>query len=355
VPSSTSSSSAYSADRIPQGSWARTWIAALCLAVLIVAGLESWWRHDGYRASIVDDADLWSLFREQVYGRDGKKAVVLLGASRIQLDIATDEFRRLFPQYHLVQLAIDGRHPLASLKDLAEDERFDGIVICAVTPRSFPKAVRDHQQHYVEHYHERWNLDAKLNRLIASYLQQHLAILYPRTNLLHSLSVYIDHHGRPRPPYLITHPDRSRSADYTMIDVDAHRRHRIRRVRHFYENARIPDPDAWLAEASDVNVWVDRIQARGGRVAFVRFPTTGETYALDQHYYPKTQYWDRFAAITPAATLHFSDVPALARFQCPDTSHLDYRDTPAFTRALTQALVERGVLERPAEAATPVR
>ena len=82
-------------------------------------------------------------------------------------------------------------------------------------------------------------------------------------------------------------------------------------------------------------------------MVFVRFPTTDEHLAASEAVNPKAEFWDRFAAATRATTVHFLDYPELSRFDCPDTSHLDKRDAPAFTSALGDILVEKGVLERP--------
>ncbi len=55
--------------------------------------------------------------------------------------------------------------------------------------------------------------------------------------------------------------------------------------------------------------------------------------------------WDAFAASTSAPTIHWVDVPGMARLSCPDGSHLDARDTRAFTEALVQELDGHGVLQ----------
>ena len=41
---------------------------------------------------------------------------------------------------------------------------------------------------------------------------------------------------------------------------------------------------------------------------------------------------------------HFKDDPVLASFSCPDTSHIDSKDGPRFTRALIDVLIARGVI-----------
>jgi hypothetical protein len=45
-------------------------------------------------------------------------------------------------------------------------------------------------------------------------------------------------------------------------------------------------------------------------------------------------------------TVHFKDHAALAGFACPDTSHIDSKDGPAFTRGLLDVLIAKRVLPR---------
>ena len=127
------------------------------------------------------------------------------------------------------------------------------------------------------------------------------------------------------------------------MDIEKHRAFRVERHRAFYATHAAPDPDEWLAQTREVEPLVRRIQNRGGKVAFVRLPTTGEYYELDQRQYPRERYWDRFAALTSAQMLHFQDVPALRDFDCPDGSHLDYRAKPRFTGLLIKALERQGL------------
>jgi len=339
VPSSTSSSS----ERAPAGPWRLTWLAALLVAGAAFGGLEALWRSRGHRPSVVDDADLWACHRRRVYGR-GHRIVALLGASRMQLGFDTRAFRERFPHYRLVQLAIGGDHPIAALQDLARDPAFNGVVICAMTAAGFRRRARDEQQDYVDHYHEHFNTNARFNRLIAALLQGHLVFIHPRFNTEKTLIRALRRQPMPRPTYLIIHMDRSGSADYTRLDIVAHRRERVERVRTGHAASPPPTPDEWLQEAAEIEPLVQDIHARGGRVVFLRFPSSGEHLELDERYYPRRQYWDRFAAITSAVTVHFQDVPGLAGFDCPDASHLDERDAPRFTLALADELVRLGVL-----------
>lgn len=96
--------------------------------------------------------------------------------------------------------------------------------------------------------------------------------------------------------------------------------------------------------------WVEAatraIQARGGVVIFVRFPSCGERHAREEKSFPRVAFWDRFADRTSGRTVHFSDYPSLSGYECPDGSHLDVRDTEAFTRALA-AVIEQIVTSSP--------
>ena len=71
-------------------------------------------------------------------------------------------------------------------------------------------------------------------------------------------------------------------------------------------------------------------------------PSSGVQWAHTERTLPKREYWDAFAARTRAATIHFKDYPELSQFECPDYSHLDARDVPAFTKALAGILQARG-------------
>ena len=76
----------------------------------------------------------------------------------------------------------------------------------------------------------------------------------------------------------------------------------------------------------------------------MRFNSSGQLWQMEQSRFPRALYWDTMARMTHAATIHFEDVPELARFDCPDDEHMDCRDAPAFTAALVSELGRRGLL-----------
>ncbi len=336
------SNSNFPHHRSPNKNWLLIWGTTLAVAVGIVSGAEVYWRSQGHRPSIVDSPLIWSCHRSQV-SNNNLEQVVLLGASRIQLGFSTDDFRERYPDIELTQLAVDGRHPAATLRNLASDERFRGTVICSITEAGFEQSCWDLQQEYVEHYHHHHTFHKRIESVVGSSLQSRLVVLSPQVRFDKVLRSLLAGDPLPKPIYLITRYDRSKLADYSLLDIEAHRRFRIERVLAS-SNRKPPIPEIWMEDVKKVEEWVQQIASRGGRVVFVRFPTSGEHWVLDISQYPKSEYWDRMAAFTSAETIHFTDVPALTQFELPDTSHLDYRDAPAFTNGLLDELEKRGIL-----------
>jgi len=338
VPSSISNSD--SASRAPELRWRYVWIGVCVFTVAIIWPSEAFWRARGHRPSVVDDPSLWAYHRRQV--SDQKTQVVLLGASRMQLGFSTDVYQDRFPEVPIAMLAINGKHPIATLRDLAEDDKFRGKVICAVTAYSFLSTAWDGQQEYVDYFHHS-GPNQLLEPALKSWIQARFVAFTPNLSLIRIITKACRDHRLPDPQCLVTKFDRSCLADYSLIDIEEHRKVRVAKVRNG-----MATPSAsfelWSEDATAVGAIVRRISERGGRVVFVRFPTTDEHWEIDEQRYPKRVNWDQLANLTGAETIHFRDVPSLAHFDCPDTSHLDCRDAPKFTAALLDELVERGIL-----------
>src|SRR5206468_7838579 len=90
--------------------------------------------------------------------------------------------------------------------------------------------------------------------------------------------------------------------------------------------------------------FVRPIQARGGRVIFVRMPLTGEYADIVERRWPRKIYFDVFARHHIAPIIDSSSEPTLNRFECFDGSHLDQQNAILFTRELGRLLKERHYL-----------
>jgi len=277
--------------------------------------------------------------------RRDNKAVVLLGASRIQLGINTQAFAKVTGTVP-IQLAINGNSPMPVLRYLAEDDGFVGTVICSVTAAGFNPDIKSKTA-------EAWIKAYKMNYLtpktqafyhrfenwLRRSLRKHLTFHSHSMNI-HSMirSVIL---GTPATKsYITVHGDRSIWVDYRHHGIEEKRRQTELQYqrRHAGINLTIEEFTSHIQRLENI---VDRIQSRGGKVIFLRLPTDGKLWEVDQAKYPKKQYWDRFASYTKARTIHFKDYPELSRFALPDSSHLDYRDAIPFTDALAKILTQR--------------
>lgn len=331
-------------NRIHSGPWGRIWLAAFLIAFFALSALEIFWRTEGHIPSVVDDPELWSLHRARIMD-GGKDTIVLLGASRIQLDFSMGVLSEIFSDSDIIQLAIDGKHPLAVLRDLAENTDFSGVVLCSITSMGFQRQFRDDQDDHVEYYRKNSTLNTRLNRLISSVIQGHLVIVDPYLKVKRLIDRYIKSGRFPAPRYLITLHDRSRLADYSMINIEKQYNYRIKRIREIYAGNPPVPPEEWRRHAAEIRPFVEKIEKRGGRVVFIRLPSSGEHWEIDEQFYPRTEYWDRLAGLTGAHTLHFRDVKGMENFVCPEGSHLDRKDAADFTRALAGELVKMGIFE----------
>jgi len=202
------------------------------------------------------------------------------------------------------------------------------------------------QESYVRTYHKLYSsfggMDEVFNAAVTATLQSRLAFMSPELRLRALLSrILLIRPLRP-PRYLITYLDRSKSADFTMTNIARLRTRRLEQLSESY--AQPVPPKQWLEEAMELQPWVSKIQERGGQVIFVRYITTEGHWELDEKTFPKALYWDAFARLTSATTIHFADHPTLQGYFSPDTSHLDPRDTPKYTLALSQILEHKGVI-----------
>ena len=102
------------------------------------------------------------------------------------------------------------------------------------------------------------------------------------------------------------------------------------------------DDDCVLHFFNDIKTYVDRIRERGGKVIFMRTPSSGPMLELEEKKYPRSQYWDALLSHTQAGGIHFKDDPITAGMICPEWSHLSPKDVMIYTRQLVKTLKEKG-------------
>jgi hypothetical protein len=327
-------SSTSSSERSLSGRWRRAFACGLLLAFMVLVVWETFWRVFGFAPAIEDDLGIWAVKRRAI--DRGGPAVVLLGSSRMQLDVDPRIFRSE-TGLKTAMLAIDGSSPLPVLADLAESS-FNGLILCSLLPQWLADGGVDkgRSARWVRKFHQqKWS--SWIETRLSLFLQSHFVFRY-RGLLPDQLWKNFREGEAPRPPYAPMRSDRYRPADYTLTDISKLRASRVERQREIVAQAR-PLSDGEFAErVALIEEAVRRIQNRGGSVVFIRLPSCGEILDLEEAAWPRAAYWDPFAAATSARTLHFADHPRLSGFDCPDGSHLDYRDAVPFTRALADVL-----------------
>jgi hypothetical protein len=331
-------SSTFSSSQAPaSGALGRVGWVALLVAGLLLVGAELGWRRRGFQPSVKDTPELWSRVRAQASAGDGR-AVVLLGSSRFQGGLVPEELSKALGGARLLQLSINGSSSLPVLEDLAADEHFRGLVLCEVSPTLFfsvePNEVRTRPAAYLA-AHQHRTFVADWETALRVPLQERLVVLlsavHPK-NVLHHLVV---NRTLPAPPISRTLANRQQQSDFQGMDVTPLRQ--LWEQRYQDKHGKTPEPEELEALLERVSAQVERIRSRGGDVIFVRMVSSGVVRRIEDERYPRARYWDALIARTGKG-LTFEDVPALARFKCPEDSHLDRHAAPEFTRLLGQEL-----------------
>ena len=321
--------------------WLLTWAFAAAITLGGWVAFEFYWRGQDYQPKVVDSLDLWSQHRARASKSAPSLRVALLGASRIQFGLSPpvfrDETHKMGLNIDAIMLAVNGHYPLAALRDLSEDEAFVGIALVGIDSRGMDRKVWDMQAKHIQNYHHEWSPSRAVHRRMLTRLQEHVLAARPDFAALTLIKRYLDGTGAPYREYVIFERDRAAGTDYRKSDIAAIRGARVADLKKYYPLYTPPTPEVWLNEMREVVRWVERINARGGKVVFYREPVSGEHIELDETYFPREKYWDKLIAIMPATMIDFRDYPQLV-IDTPDTSHIDIKDIDRHTRALVQLL-----------------
>ncbi len=351
-------------DRIPKSNWLAIWFCIITLLVSFFSFAEWHIRSLGWAPSVVDSVQLWVVQRKRA-SELGNKAIILVGASRIQMDIDMTVAKResgLMP----VQLAINGSPFLPVLENLANDPTITGVILISTnaynisrgSPLSTPIQWIKYYQNISSQGMEPYRI---IDNKIISMLNDSLSLRYQGAKLFTVLSEFAFQESSIN-GYLTTHPDRSMEADYGKVEMPMFYMTRLH--RHFgeplveeltsfedvidvYERKilaiePVENPD-FFTDLEYLMHLIAKIELRGGKVILVRFPTGKLVWEVDKKRYPRERYWDEIEK-HHAASINFSDYSLLNKFTLPDGSHLDYRDRKEFTLELMKLINDKDFL-----------
>lgn len=350
MPSSTSSFERV----VPEQRWGRMATVVALTTVLLVAGWELLCRQRGFTPGLDDTPDLWALARERLDDAPADQ-IVLLGSSRMLFDLDIEELHRAAGGPRPIQLATVGTNELFLLEALAKNPRFRGTAIVSFVPgltflpaRAATRIVRKGVERY-----EHGAVSQRISARIWERFDARLAFLNADELTLRKLIEQVELPQRAGAegralflPYLHFVDEERRGYMFHGVETDLARRRQIEAAWMF------PDPPPANAEVAAAEreglrheiLWraraaVQAIRARGGRVVYVRFPSSSAVLEQERIDFPRDRTWDALLAVTGAPGIHFEDDPQLARFDCIEWSHLSATDSVAFTRALMPLLV----------------
>jgi hypothetical protein len=232
------------------------------------------------------------------------------------------------------------------LADLAADDTFRGVAVCEFLEEPGQQKALDQAAICMDLAHEKLTWRDSLETRLRAAATGRLVIANPRYGWMPALTRWSRGVSQPSDTPREMRADRS-------VHVDV--RKMIQNPR--YKNRPMPQPPAttagwrpedWQARADAQLAAAERIAERGGRVVFVRMPTSGRARRRTDRLFPRKDFWDRFAArvadVPGVEALHYQDDPTLRTIETPDEMHIDQADSPTFTAALVDELGRRGAL-----------
>lgn len=354
MPSSTSSSE----RPVPDRPWPAILAAVVLATAALTAAWELYWREVGFvTRDYTDTPSLWATQRRRATG----DRTVLIGSSRMYFDANLRAWAEAAGGRRPIQLALVGTSPRGILTDLASDSTVRGLVVVGVTPGIFFRTRLGYLGHFPE---------SAVRESPSEWLGQRLFMGMER------LFAFIDWDTQlgtvlERQPVPLregmplnravrkvsrTRADRQAWLDPRILSDSAYRQ----LVRDIWmdrnDGARpppSPGPDSVTATIAELERDIRRIRARGGDVAFVRFPSSGRFLAAETRDFPRERYWDRLARELDAVAIYYEDHAALRGYDTPEWSHLSREDAERFTRALVPILMDSLARRRQARMAAP--
>ncbi len=351
--SSTSSFKTYQLERIvPRHHWTLLAMAALGITLAATLGWEVYCRSMEYKPTLNDTTDLWAS-RRVLLDKDPTRTV-LIGSSRMLFDFNLDVYEKEMGERPL-QLSTVGSNPAPYLEDFANHPEFKGTVIVGVVPWFYfapggPPV--ENAMKNINHYRE-WSPTQRIGHRLGMFLQNRLAFIQQDDLTLNQLLLSLRIPNRPGAKVGPELPPHFHEVDWErqggMTDFAEKDEAIQKRIQKIWVPLFTPPPPPPGVDEAGVRAQaekfakmalekakasVDKIRAKGGKVVFLRHPSTGGLREMENKFTPRGAYWDRLLEVTGAPGIHFEDYPQLLGFDCPEWSHLTKSDAKKFTQLL---------------------
>ncbi|MBL0356280.1 MAG: hypothetical protein IPP72_05065 [Chitinophagaceae bacterium] len=326
--------------------------AALLMLFIVAVSVISWevyLRNKGVNIAYDDGGPLWSDKRAKVY-EPNDKATVFIGASRNKYDLDINTWKKLTGEEPL-QLAMEGSCPLPILDNLGADENFKGKLVIDVTEGLFFSTSENNTgepKQNIKFYMDETpaqKVGFQVNRFLESNLvfldKDHLSL----TAMLNEMEIPSRKGVFMMPIFPMDFGRVNFGRQNVMTDkflTDTSQQKQVQNIWLFFRSLSKDQPplqDKFIDSIiGTVKIATDKIIARGGKVLFVRTPSSGPFWQGEQMAFPRARYWDKLLAVTGCKGIHFDDYPAIDHFVCPEWSHLGPYDAQIFTRELVRVM-----------------
>ena len=327
-------------------------ILALMIVVIVISCWEAYLRTSGVPIDYDDGPELWSDKRAMVYEPIDRETV-FIGSSRNKYDIDIDTWKSITGEY-AIQLSVEGNSPLPVLDDLADDENFKGKLIVDVTERLFFSTLGNNIDEPAEYvaYYKKQTPAQHFSFLVNHFLEDKFVFLdkgFLSLNSMLSKLPVPKRKGKSFEPF--EYPfEASRikfnRQNYMMekFIADTVLQNHVKTIWEFYEKRNKEAPasgnklDSFFTA---IKTSCDKIKERGGKVLFLRTPSSGYYWEIETKNFPREKYWNQLLAYTNCPGIHFKDYVSTASLICPETSHLGPEQAIYFTKNFIQILNEQ--------------
>ena len=346
-------------DRIlATGNHTKIILLGLVSGLLLIIAAENLIRFKGGEPDVRDTAELWASQRARA-SSIGDSALILVGSSRIQLDLDLDVLASSTGK-KTVQLAIDGSPYIEVLENLANDESVAGTVLISTTlyklaPGTSAQRVMKWINVYEKQYKNLWS--PTVEQQLKAWLQS-VSALYANILPMDKLLPRLIDDQKFQKVYLKTFPSRERDADFSLVKMPEFYLRRVERNLGYplpvgayasYEAYKLSVVEITQENYTEFNTdhhrfqrvksAVNKLKARGVEVIFARFPMSGLVETIADIRFPKV-LWNKVTSEFGVRVIDYRDYPQLA-YELPDGSHLGITQKAEFTQRFADILLQQ--------------
>ena len=327
--------------------WGQVWALTFLVVATIVGAWELIVRDADLGPRYVDNKVLWADTRHRL-NEEGDDAIVLIGASRmlrgVNVETMQSEFDR--PVY---QLSVEGTSSLPLLQNLGADPRIRGSVVVSIAPaftfnRLLNQGDMGIQSIYLDYYDSQ-SYARRLEQRLRMWAQGKFAFRSPDSKLAIVIPELLTTGSLPAPNWQRMFRDRSVHMDYAASPI---KQTDTGIAARYLENNLPYTDDEFRQVVNYIETIVQQLNAKGVDVYFVRLPSAGAVNQVEGAYFPRERYWDVLKNSVDATFIHFEEYPELHGYLSEDGSHVDSKDSAAFTKALSDVLQRNNLHVAPA-------